>query len=257
MPPPLPALISFVTEATSRLLLDGVTLAPGELFFHGTEATFHQRTLAAARWGFVSLTPDALREFSAAITGRTLDPPRLGQVLCPKPGDRLNLLRLHARAGRIAEATLENIVNPEVARGLEQDLLLALVNCLADGEPRGGSSTRDRNRRVLARFEAVLAANPHRLLEPAEIGRLIGGSEQRLNEVCAQSLGMSPGRYQLLRRLKLARREFSPAASARVSVAGIAMRFGFSDLARLTADYFNQYGEFPPFGRETAAGARK
>ncbi|MBV8868006.1 MAG: helix-turn-helix domain-containing protein [Acetobacteraceae bacterium] len=168
--------------------------------------------------------------------------------------DRLNLLRLHARAGRIAETALDHIAHPEVARGLGQDLLLALVSCLADGEPRGGSSTRDRNGRVLARFEAVLAANAHRLLDAAEMGRLIGESEQRLNEVCAQALGMDPERYQRLRRLKLVRQEFSRAAPALVSVAEIARCFGFSDLARFTVDYLHHYEELPPFGRETAAG---
>ncbi len=255
--PPQRALISFATRRTSQLLVDGIALPPGELFFHGAAESFHQRTLAAARWGLVCLTPATLAEFSAAITGRSLDPPRLGYVVCPKRADGLNLLRLHARAGRIAERTLDHIAHPEVVRGLEQDLLLALMNCLGDGERGGGSATRDRNRRVLARFEAVLAAHAHQLLEAAEMGRLVGESEECLNEVCAQSLGMSPGRYQLLRRLKRVRREFSPAAPAGVRVADVARRFGFNNLARFTVDYVDQYGELPPFGRETADGARK
>ena len=251
--PPQRVLVSFVTERTSQLLVDGVTLPPGELFFHGREESFHQRTLAGARWGLVCLTPAALAEFGAAITGRPLEPPRLGHLVCPRRGDGLSLRRLHARAVRIAERTLGHIAHPEVARGLDQDLLLALVSCLADGEPRRGSSARDRNRRVLARFEAVLAANAHRLLETAEMGGLVGEPEECLNEACAQSLGMGPERYQLLRRLKLVRREFSQVASARVSVADVARRFGFSDLARLTVDYLHQYEELPPFDRETNA----
>jgi AraC-like DNA-binding protein len=254
-PSPRRALVSFVTEQTSQLLLDGVALPPGELFFHGAGESFHQRTLAGARWGLVCLTPATLAEVGAVVTGRPLEAPRPGHAVCPRRGDGLSLLRLHARAGRVAERTLDHIAHPEVARGLEQDLLLALVNCLADGETRGGSAIRDRNRRVLARLEAVLAANAHQLLETAEMGRLIGEPERRLNEACAQALGMGPERYQLLRRLKLARRELSPAARAGASVADVARRFGFGDLARFTVDYLDQYGELPPFGGETGAGA--
>ncbi|MBV8868005.1 MAG: hypothetical protein JOY65_01105 [Acetobacteraceae bacterium] len=66
--PPQQVLISFVTGQTSQLLLDGVTLPPGELFFHGAAESFHQRTLAAARWGLIRLTPATLAEYSAAIT---------------------------------------------------------------------------------------------------------------------------------------------------------------------------------------------
>ena len=46
------------------------------------------------------------------------------------------LQRLHAAAGHLAEEAPEIIANPDAARGLEQALIEAMVDCLSQGEER-------------------------------------------------------------------------------------------------------------------------
>ena len=236
LPPDL-VFITFPTNRHSLLICDGAELQFGDIMFHSRGERFHQRTAAASRWGCVSLTPASLVAFSRTLTGQALAAPRIGQILCPPPADRFQFLRLHAQAGRIAETHLDHITHPQVARGLEQDLVWALARCLATGETRDDPTVRKRHASIMSQFEAVLTANPDRLLPISKICSLIGVSEEWLGSLCSQVLGMSPRRYQRLRRLKLVRGELLRADPAMLSVADLAQRYGFIDVHRFIADY--------------------
>ena len=102
LPPDL-VFVTFPTKRRSLLICDGTELQFGNIMFHSRGERFHQRTVAASRWGSVSLTPASLMTFSRALIGQAIAAPRNGQILRPPPSDWFQFLRLHAQAGRIAE----------------------------------------------------------------------------------------------------------------------------------------------------------
>ncbi len=239
--PPALVFVTFATRRGSLLICDGDELPFGSLLFHGLGERFYQRTTAASAWGSISLRPASLKFYSRAISGRVLSPPDAGRILRPPHADWTQLLHLHAQVGRIAETQLAHIGHPEVARALEQDLIWALVNCLTT-IPRNRTVLEHRQARVMARFQETLAAHPGRLLSIPEICRGIGVSEPALRACCAKVLGMSPGRYQRLRRLKLVRMELLSADPAMASVAEIVGRFGYTNFHCFVAEYRQVYG---------------
>jgi AraC-like DNA-binding protein len=245
--------VSFPTQRDSTLTYDGAELRFGDIMLHSRGERLHQRTATASRWGSISLTPASLMAFGRTITGRRLVPPPVSRFLRPLAADRLQLLRLHRQACRIAETKLNLIGHPEVARALEQDLILGLANCLTNADPRDDPAVRYHQGRVLEPFETVLATHPCRLLRTSEISRTIGVSEQVLRTCCSKVLGMSPGRYQRLRRLKLVRGELLRANPATVSIAEVTQRYGVADLPHFVTEFRNAYGETPAMTLRRAA----
>jgi len=191
--------VTFLTRQGSQLICDGTELQFGDIMFHTPGERFHQRTTAATSWGSISLTPASLAAFGRTLSGRDPVLPPFGCILRPSREDRGELLRPHAQAGRIAETQLNHIAHSEVARALEQDLVWALVNCLASGEPRGVPTGRRRHAAIVARFEASLTSAVDALSIP-EICRMIGVPSAMLRASCTQILGMGPARYLRLRR---------------------------------------------------------
>jgi AraC-like DNA-binding protein len=59
-------------------------------------------------------------------------------------------------------------------------------------------------------------------------------------------LGMGPGQYQRLRRLKLVRGELMHVGAERASVVKIMERYRFADLQRFVTEYWQTFGELPP-----------
>jgi AraC-like DNA-binding protein len=251
--PPEPVFVTFATRRDSPLIYSGLELKFGDIMFHSRGERLHQRTTGASRWASISLAPAALMAFGKTIAGEDVCPPPVGRILRPHPEHRLRLLRLHAQAGRIAETNLKHLEHPEVARALEQDLIWALMTCLTTAEPQEVSAVQRDQVRILVQFEEVLAANPCRLLRMPELCSAIGVSEHTLRACCSQVLGMSPVRYQRLRRLKLVRAELLRADPATVSIAEVARRYGFTDLHRFVTEYQNAYGEVPTMTQQRVA----
>jgi AraC family ethanolamine operon transcriptional activator len=108
------------------------------------------------------------------------------------------------------------------------------MNCLT-AKPWNSPALNRGRARVMARFQETLSAQPDRLLSIPEICRAIEASEQTLRVCCAKVLGMGPGRYQRLRRLKRVRMELR-AMPAKASFAEITRRFGFADPERFAAE---------------------
>lgn len=85
----------------------------------------------------------------------------------------------------------------------------------------------------MSRFERVLASCPDQPPSMAELCAATGVPERTLRMHCATFLDMSPLAYVRLRRLNLARRAFLRTDSRAATVAGIARRYGFSELGAL------------------------
>jgi AraC-like DNA-binding protein len=237
----------FPARQGSTLLYDGITLAFGDFILHSLGERLHQRTTGACEWASIAITPAALSAFGRALSGKTLVAPAVGQTVRPRRANGRRLERLHARACRAVERNLDSISNREVVRALEQDLIGALISCLANGKVQEDCHRPDQGYAVLPAFELMLAKEPHRLLATREICVSLGISETKFRAVCSVALGMSPSRYQRLRRLKLVRAELLRAkSSAKSAVEETVVRYGFSSLNGFITEYWGAYGEMPP-----------
>jgi AraC-like DNA-binding protein len=238
--------ITFPTQRGSVLLAGGAVVPFGNILVHGRGDRLHQRTTGSCHWGYISLSPDSLNQLGRMVTGYDLAPPRKDRTLRPSPEDRRRLLRLHAQAGRLAETNLALVDHEEILRALEQELTLALVSCLTRGEPQADRAILQHQATMLAQFEALLAEQPHRQIPVDDICNKVGVSDATLRAACANLLGMSPGRYQRLRRLKSLRGELIHADPRTNDCIEVTKRYGFTDFHRFLAVYWQTYGELPP-----------
>ncbi len=92
------------------------------------------------------------------------------------------------------------LIAGETAHGLEQQLIDALVECLATGSaieaPRATIERQD----VAVRFEALLEAEPERIFRTGEICQTLGIPVRTLHLSCDEQLGMGPTEYVRRRR---------------------------------------------------------
>jgi AraC-like DNA-binding protein len=135
------------------------------------------------------------------------------------------------------------MAHSEAARALENEVLHALVNCLAGGGDHIPGPRR--HIEVIDAFERVLTL---RLSEPLTIAGMcaeIGVPERTLRACCTEVLGMSPSRYLRLRRLNMVRAALQGANPAPGAITELAKRYGFSELGRFAASYRQTFGESP------------
>ena len=239
--------VTFPAGQGSILSYGDVTLHFGDLMFHSCGERRHQRTTAACEWASIAVTPAALTSFSRTLSGRELLAPAVGKVVRPRRADGRRLERLHAQVCQVVERNLNSIANREVVRALEQDLIWALISCLADGKVQQVRAESAQRTDVLPSLEILLASHPHRLLKTREICSALAVSEATLRAKCSRTLGMTPGHYQRLRRLKMVRAELQRSkSSTKESMEEMILRCGFPNLHRFVAEYWRFYREMPP-----------
>jgi len=240
--PPSRVFVSFPT-GEAPLIWDGIELRPGDIVFHGRGERMHQRTAGASRWGLMSLPARQLASSSRPLAGRKISWPPVGRVLRPRPVAAGRLLGLHARAGRLAETKDRSLAQRRFAQTLEQELVHALVDCLAADDAEHSGKKRHAN--IMVRFEDALADHAGQPLTVSELCAAIGVSERTLRVCCAEFLGIGPIKYLLLRRLNMARAALRRADPASTSVAEIARSHQFSELGRFAVSYRKIFGEMP------------
>jgi AraC-like DNA-binding protein len=238
--------IFFLTTMNQASMIDsGMEVSPGDIVSLSLGATFHRRTSGTLYWGAMSLTPEDLAAIGRGLLGRDLTAPSITFRMRPTSALMSRLVHLHASAGRLAKAAPETFAQPEVARALEQNLLHAMVRCLADGTPIESSKYHRQHAAALGRLEELLVTNYDRPLYLAEICPAIGVSERTLRLCSEEHLGMGPIRYLWLRRMHLARRALTRADSATMTVTKIATGHGFWELGRFAVAYRTLFGESP------------
>jgi transcriptional regulator GlxA family with amidase domain len=137
------------------------------------------------------------------------------------------------------------LAHPEVARGLEQELIHALVTCLTTADVHQDAAANSNRATIMVRFEEVLAEHLRRPPDLPEMCELIGVTDRTSRSCCAEFLGISPSRYLRLRRLKLVRSALRDADPDTASVPEVARRFGVSQLGRFAMAYRTAFGETP------------
>jgi AraC-like DNA-binding protein len=217
-----------------------------DIMLHGRGERLHQRTRGPATWSAIALRPEALEGFSGTLAGISISAPPEGLVLRPASRDAARLQRLHARACRLAERQAKMLAHPQVARAIEQSLVQALVTCLTDAsEVHDNGPARRHHAKIMRKFEEVLAVHISRPLRIPDLCELVGVTERTLRSCCAEFLGISAGRYVLLRRLKQVRRALRDADARMTNVIELARQHGFTELARFAGAYQAAFGEAP------------
>jgi AraC-like DNA-binding protein len=240
------AIISFRTRPGPGLVQGGVELHSDTLLRHGpATAAYFQRSSGSLHLGTMSLPVEDMVAAGEAMAGTDLAPPRDAMLITPSPPAMARLQRLHAAAGRLAEDAPEIIAQPEAARGLEQGLIEAVVDCLVGHEARENTLAQGQHAIVMRRFRRVVEENPEYPLYIPEICKAIGVSSRTLQACCHEHLGMGPKHYLLVRRMNLARRALRQEASETTSVTEIATRHGFWQLGRFAVEYHSLFGESP------------
>ncbi|HEX3403613.1 MAG TPA: AraC family transcriptional regulator [Acetobacteraceae bacterium] len=239
------AIVSFHTQPGPDLIRAGVAVDCNSIARLGKEHSYFQRSSGLTCWGSLSLPVKEMQSVGAAIAGSDLTPPDNEVIITPPPAAMAKLQRLHAEAGRLAESAPELIANADVARGLEQALIHALVTCLSKVNPGPDSSAHHRHEKIMRRFHAAIAEHPDEAIYIPDLCTTVGVPERTLRQCCYESLGMGPKRYLLLRRMNLARQALRKADAAVTTVTDIAVHFGFWNFGRFATEFKALFGEVP------------
>ena len=239
------AIMTFRTKPGPSQLADGAEMHPNAIIRHCRGHDYRQRSAGSASLGGMSLPMEEMASGEVVFAGCDLTPPKDPLIVTPLPSAMAKLQQLHAAAGKLAEDAPEIIANPEVARGLEQALIEALVGCLGNGEVRDDRSAQRRHSLIMRRFRRAVEENPDQPLYIPELCAAIGVSDRTLRVCCQEQLGMSPKRYLLLRRMHLARRALRDGSPGMTTVTEIATQYGFWQFGRFAGEYKSLFGEAP------------
>ena len=209
------------------------------------DQTIYTRSSGTVSWGTISLPVDALAAIGAATAGYDLKPPVDVVTETPPPVMITRLRRLHATAGHLAKEAPDIIANPEAARGLEHELVRALVACLRPAKDEEDAVAKRRHALVMRRFYAAVTASGDRPVYVSDLCSAIGVSDRTLQICCREHLGMGPRRYLWLRRMQHVRRALALADPTGATVTEIATAHGFWELGRFAGAYRSFYGESP------------
>jgi AraC-like DNA-binding protein len=230
----------------ASLISSGFALRNGDIVFHSRGERLHQRSTDVCQWGLISVSTEQLANCGKALTGRLIRAPIASKVFRPAPAETLRFQRLFRQACRLAEARRKLIERPEVARALEQELLHAVINCLATDFVVGDAAkTRHHHAALMVRFEDALTRHIDQKLSMPTLFAELGVAERTLRMCCAEFLGVGPIRYALLKRLNRARAALRCADPSTASVAEVARNNHFLEFGRFAVTYRNVFGESP------------
>jgi len=224
---------------------NGMEMSADDVSVHRPSATNHLLAPGPSRFSMMSLDSGALAAAGDTILGRPIEAPLQTHLIRPAPGKLARLRALHEGACRLARTKPDAFGRSSAVQALEQDMIVAMVECLAGQDSDKAQRTGGSHARVMRRFEEFLAA---RRLEPVylvEICAAIGVSERTLRTSCQDHLGMAPIHYLWLRRMNLAHRALLRADPACATVTDIATEHGFWELGRFSVEYRALFGESP------------
>ncbi len=238
-------LISFPFGDRPPPIWQGIRPRHGDIMIFGPGHRLHLRTQGPCRWGAIWVPTSMLSECFSELTGNTLTIAPFAELWRPSRTLGSRLLRLHAAVIRAAEVRPETIVDAEAARGMEQQLLHILVECLSAKPVEIQMQIRHQDQEITARFEDLLQAQEHPARRTRELLSALGVSDRHLRRCCADDLGMSPASYIQLRALHRVHDILRGAEPEMVSVSQIARLNGFSASGLFAVKYRTLFGELP------------
>jgi AraC-like DNA-binding protein len=237
--------IGFLTRPNqSPMMHSGMAVSPDDIIINDTDM-MHRRTEANSDLGSISLPKDDLDATCQAVIGHEYAGSPSKHLVKPAPDLMSRLLKLHGMVDQLAKTMPDILSLPEVARALEQELILVMIRCLTDSEPNSMTAGARRHDMIIARFEDFLETHPDQPLYLAEICAAIGVAERTLRVVCEEHLGMGPIRFLSLRRMHLVHRALLQADPSTKTVTRVATDHGFWELGRFSVAYRGLFGESP------------
>jgi AraC-like DNA-binding protein len=239
------AAIGFLTRMNQPAMRHcGMEVLPGDIVINDTDLMY-RRTEANCDWGSMSLPKDDLDATCEAVTGHDYAGSPSKHLVKPAPDLMSRLLKIHAMVDQLAKTMPDILSLPEVARALEQELVLVMIRCLTEGCSLGMTSGSRRHDMIIARFEEFMETRPGQPLYLTEICAAIGVAERTLRVACEEHLGMGPIRFLSLRRMHLVHRALQRADSSTTTVTRLATDYGFWELGRFAVAYRALFGESP------------
>jgi AraC-like DNA-binding protein len=194
-------LVALPIGARPAPIWGGTAMQAGEVLTFGPGVRIHARTDEPCRWGVIRSPSEYLAQFGRAVSGTELLVRPTARWRPPRAALR-QLRHLHQAAVHRVEVRSEVLADLETAHGLEQQLIHALVECLANGSAIEATRATIEHRDVAVRFEALLQAQREPSLRIAEIRNLLGVSVPALRTACEEQLGMGPAEYVRRRRMQ-------------------------------------------------------
>ncbi len=181
-----------VPIGTSGVVYCGTRVEPGCVITHGPGVGLHERLLGPCHLRDIVLPVRFFERYGAAIVGRTVAFPASFRLWRPVAASLRRLIALHASGTRIAEAQPARAADAEAARGLEQELIETLIECL-HGAPAATDVVRPpRHTEVASRFEEALRDRLETSASLGEICTHLNVSGRSLRACCHAYSGYRP-----------------------------------------------------------------
>ncbi len=166
------------------------------------------------------------------------------QVMIPLPAESLACLHhlLELMAG-----SPEMVAAKEADETIESCLACVLMHSIETNGNLGKPVARTRltHARVIHRADEFLHDHGDRPVHLMEVCVAVGVSARSLEYAFKEICGVTPMRYLKARRLRLARRLLRDGTPAKISVKQAALRSGFVQMGRFSAEYRKFFGEKP------------
>jgi AraC-like DNA-binding protein len=237
--------IAFRTQPGPTVIRNGVELSTTSIARLRPGQSYYQHTAGPTSHAGMSLPLDEMASLGAAVAGCDLTPPDDDLTVTPSSYAMERLQRLCAAVGELAEHAPAVLEHPEAARGLEQALIEALINCLGGGEVEEERAALRKHAVIMRRFYRAIQQYLDKPLYVPDLCQEIGASERTLRVCCLEHLGMGPKHYLLLRRMHMARRALRESSPTATTVTEIATRYGFWQFGRFAGVYKELFGESP------------
>jgi hypothetical protein len=124
-------LVALPIGSEPSLIWGGIGMRSGEIITLGPGQRIHARTDGPCRWGTIRLPAQDIARYGCALTGAGFTVPQFVARWQPSSSACRDLRQLHRAAIRAAEIRSAPLIDGDAAHGLEQQLIHALVDCLA------------------------------------------------------------------------------------------------------------------------------
>jgi AraC-like DNA-binding protein len=239
------AFIAFRMEPGPTVIRNGVELSTTKIARLRPGQSYYQRTSGPTSHGALSLPLDKMEAICAIGSGCQPTPRNDDVTITPSPVAMERLQRLAKAATVLAENAPAVLAHPEAARGVEQAIIEAVLDCLGNGSPDEDKAAARQHALVMRRFHEVIRRYEEKPLYVSEVCKDIGVTERTLRNCCQEHLGISPKQFLVLRRMNMVRRALQRAAPGETTVTEIATRFGFWELGRFAVAFRTWFGETP------------
>ena len=237
--------ISFPIGSAPAPVWSGIGVQKDDFMILCAGDKIYARTDGSSRWGAIRVPVKTLVEYGVALAGTPFDIPTIARRWRPPRSAGRQLRGLHTAATRMAISRPQLLVDATAAHGLEQQLLHAVLECLAETKTGDEVRAERGDQEIMAGFQQVLQSKPDDRLSMAEICTTLRVSSTQLRRLCSEHLGMNPIAYDRLRRMSLVRRALGRGGSATESITAAAHQNGFRDLRRFATSYRAAFGKSP------------